>query len=269
MQVPCGQCIGCRLERSRQWAVRCQHEAALWEDNCFITLTYRPEDLPEDLSVNVRHFQLFMKRLRRSVDHKIRFFHCGEYGEKNGRPHYHAILFNHDFEDKKLWKVVNGNRLYTSESLERHWRLGFCSVGAASFQSSAYVARYLMKKIVGAASARHYEWVDPETGQIHQRSPEYVTMSRRPGIGSAWIERFGPSDVWPGDFVVVDGRKMRPPKAYFRKLESDNPHRHGEIQRQRQEINRLHRDNQTPERLAVREKVQAARLSQLKRGEVD
>ena len=105
IEVPCGQCIGCRLERSRQWAVRCVHEASLYKNNCFVTLTYSDDKLPSDGSLHFDHFQKFMKRLRRFYDDsRIRFFHCGEYGEQYSRPHYHCCLFNFDFVDKKFWK---------------------------------------------------------------------------------------------------------------------------------------------------------------------
>ena len=67
VEFACGQCIGCRIERSRQWAIRCVHEAQLYEANCFITLTYAPEHLPKNGSLVLEHFQKFMKRLRKRV----------------------------------------------------------------------------------------------------------------------------------------------------------------------------------------------------------
>lgn len=252
-----------------------------------MTLTYDNENLPEDWSLNLRHYQLFMKRLRKAYGPGIRFFHCGEYGEvcekcrlsrmfckcgdfvsMPGRPHYHAILFNHDFEDKQLWKEVNGNPLFTSLRLSDLWQQGYCSVGAATFQSAAYVARYVLKKISGGASKEHYLWCHPETGQLFNRQPEYVTMSRRPGIGSGWLRKFK-SDVFPSDFVVVRGRKMRPPRAYDRLLEIDDPDLLEQIKRRRRTENRAHRDNQTTERLGVREQVQKARLTRLPRKGVE
>ena len=117
IKIPCGQCIGCRLKRSASWAIRCVHEASLHEKNCFITLTFNNEWLPKDGSLDVRDFQLFMKRLRKKYGEGIRFFHCGEYGEKFRRPHYHACLFNFDFPDREIWSVRRGFELYTSESL--------------------------------------------------------------------------------------------------------------------------------------------------------
>ncbi len=151
VNIPCGQCIGCRLDKSKQWAIRCVHEASLYDNNSFITLTYNTEHLPEDRSLEVRVFQLFMKRLRKRFGTKIRFYACGEYGDQNGRPHYHACLFNHDFQDKKLWKRGKDPSLdlYRSADLEKLWPYGYSSIGEVTFQSAAYVARYIMKKITG------------------------------------------------------------------------------------------------------------------------
>ena len=133
LSLPCGKCMGCRLERSRQWAMRCMHEAQMHEDNCFITLTYRPDDLPKDGSLNKKHFQDFMKRFRhRYSDTKIRYYMCGEYGEDFGRPHYHACIFGFDFPDKVHWKTFNGCKLFTSEILEDLWSFGFCTVDRKS-----------------------------------------------------------------------------------------------------------------------------------------
>lgn len=213
LKVPCGQCIGCRLERSRQWAIRCVHEASLYDRNCFVTLTFDNAHLPEDGSLSVRTFQLFMKRLRKAYpDERIRFFHCGEYGETLGRPHYHACLFNFDFPDKYLFSVKNGNRLYRSDSLERIWGLGFAMIGDVTFESAAYVARYVMKKVSGVEAPGHYGG----------KRPEYTTMSRRPGIGKDWLDKYL-SDVYPLDRVVVRGREMRPPKFYDSRFEVISP----------------------------------------------
>jgi hypothetical protein len=196
VKLPCGRCIGCRLEKSRQWAVRMMHEASLYEENCFITLTY--EKMPPNDSLNKKHFQDFMKRLRKAYGGRtIRYFHCGEYGENFGRPHYHAILFNLDFNDKKYWSIVNGNKYYTSEKLNKIWGKGYCIIGSVSFDSAAYVARYVTKKITGEAAFEHYTDFDRETGEItRERDPEYATMSRRPGIGSVWLDKFK-TDVYP------------------------------------------------------------------------
>lgn len=203
VKVPCGQCVGCRLDRSRQWAIRCIHEASLHSQNCFITLTYDDSHLTTS-SLVPRDFVLFMKRLRKMYGNGIRFFHCGEYGSLNQRPHHHAILFNFDFPDRELWSVKRGFRLDRSASLEDLWPYGFSTIGSVTFESAAYVARYIMKKVTGDLAVEHYQG----------RVPEYVTMSRRPGIAYDWIRKFR-DDVYPNDYVVIRGGiKSRPPRYY-------------------------------------------------------
>ncbi len=264
VKVPCGQCTGCRLERSRQWAIRCTHEASLHENNCFITLTYDDEHLPYNGSLDVTHFQKFMKRLRKKYAPKtIRFYHCGEYGSQFGRPHYHACLFGHDFEDKYLWKESNGVPLYRSSQLENLWTFGHSSVGTVTFESAAYVARYIMKKVTGDDAQDHYQHLD-ENGEFHDRLPEYTTMSRRPGIGKDWFEKFS-KDVYPEDFIVLNNKKMRPPKYYDGLYEVKEPNEYQSIKRRRKLATSEHSENNTPERLRVREKVQEAKLKTLKR----
>lgn len=275
LDLPCGQCIGCRLERSRQWAMRCYHEASMYEENCFITLTYNDEHLPENKSLDVAHFQKFMKRLRKRFGAGIRFFHCGEYGEKYFRPHYHACLFNFDFPDKKLWKVNNNHRLYISESLSELWPFGFSTIGDVTFESAAYVARYIMKKVTGDAADSHYERVCLETGEVFNLKPEYTTMSRRPGIGKPWFDKYH-KDVYPSDFVVINNKKLKPPK-YYDTLEErysdalkslgnvSYEHTFDSIKDSRKMKATKFVDNNTPERLNVRESVQLARLKKLPR----
>lgn len=263
LQVPCGQCIGCRLDRSRQWAVRCIHEAQTHSHNSFVTLTYAPIHLPSDLSLHLRDFQLFMKRLRKRCG-SVRFFHCGEYGENFGRPHYHALLFGFRPADLKLFTIRNGMRLYTSELLSEIWGFGFVSVGDVTFESAAYVARYVLKKVTGDAADDHYIAINIETGQIVTRRPEYVTMSRRPGIGSNWFNRYS-SDVFPADHVIVAGRELKVPRYYDNLLKSSNPIDFEDIHFERYKKAQLALDNNTKERLATRHEVQLARLRKLPR----
>lgn len=143
LELPCGQCVGCRLERSRQWAMRCLHESSLYERNCFLTLTYSDEFLPFRGQLRYRDFQGFMKRLRKFASTPLRFFMCGEYGTLNMRPHYHALIFGFDFDDKVPFRLLDsGCRIYNSSRLEKLWYFGASSVGAVTFESAAYTARY-------------------------------------------------------------------------------------------------------------------------------
>jgi len=263
--LPCGQCVGCRLERSRQWAIRCVHEAQMHDDNSFITLTFNDQHLPDDHSLDIVVFQKFMKRLRKRLSPKlIRFYACGEYGETYGRPHYHACIFGYSFPDKKYWKTSNGHMLYRSALLEATWTYGYSSIGQVSFDSAAYVARYILKKINGANAAAHYEYTNPETGEITNLKPEYTNMSRRPGIGSKWLDKYL-SDIYPSDFVVINNKQMRPPKFYDAKFELFSPKEHALMKSKRKRDAKKHEDDNTLERLAVKESVQKSKLKHLPR----
>jgi hypothetical protein len=265
-QIPCGQCIGCRLEKSRQWAMRCMHEAQMHENNCFITLTYDETHLPTDQSLHHRDFQLFIKRLRkRYPTSKIRYYMAGEYGENFGRPHYHACIFGFDFHDKKLWKrTPSGSLIYRSKDLETLWPFGYSSIGDVNFESAAYVARYIMKKQTGKDSEKHYQYTQLSTGEIIQMQPEYNKMSLKPGIGAEWYKKYR-SDVYPHDYVVVRGKKVRPPKYYDKKYKTDYPYEYDNLIYTRETRAKLNIADNTPERLAVKEQVTKARLQKLKR----
>ncbi len=176
MEVACGQCLGCRLDWSRMWAMRIAHEASLHEyvgGNCFVTLTYDDASVPVDWSLDRRHFVNFMKRLRKAFEpERIRYFMCGEYGSvckhglsldvvvcplcNVGRPHYHACLFNCSFSDLVSYGSRDGELRYTSGFLESVWSHGFVDVGELNFASAAYVSRYCLKKVTGVAAVQHY-----------------------------------------------------------------------------------------------------------------
>lgn len=223
-EVPCGQCIGCRLERARQWAVRCVHEAQMHDENCFITLTYNNDNLPEDKSVHKRHLQLFFKRLRRKIGKELRYYACGEYGDRLGRPHYHACIFGVDFHDKthlrgsnyrwhrNHFKKGHVHDLYRSTLLEDRWPYGYSTVGELTFESAGYVARYCTKKITGEKSKDHYG----------DKNPEFALMSSRPGIGYSWYQKYK-TDVYPKDFFTINGVKNKPPRYYDDLLARDDP----------------------------------------------
>lgn len=253
LKIPCGQCIGCRLERSRQWAIRCVHEASLWPHNCFVTLTYNNDNLPAGGTLVKRDVQLFLKRLRKHFGgQKIRFYMCGEYGDQLQRPHYHLILFNLNFVDKKLYKVNHGYPLYTSETLSRLWPFGYHTIGDVTFETCAYTARYILKKVNGDMASEHY----------HGRLAEYTCMSRKPGIAHDWYETWK-DDVYPHDYVIIRGGiKCRPPRYYDHLFELDNE----EVFKRVKWI-RKYKASKSPdnsyERLQVRKTVQISKLRKL------
>lgn len=262
--LPCGQCIGCRLERSRQWATRCMHEASLHVENCSLTLTYDDAHLVETRSgptLVPRHTQLFMKRLRRWLvkergrDARVSFFLCGEYGGMFGRPHYHVLLFGVWFGDSVAFKKSRaGFQLYRSNALESLWPFGNSDVGSLTFESAAYAARYVVEKINGDAAPAHYG----------ERVPEFVRMSLRPAIGKRWFERFS-DDVYPDDTVIVRGREARPPVYYDKLCAESSSSVLEEAKKARAAKGVKSIRNRTPSRLAVREQVQRARLSLYKK----
>lgn len=271
VKLPCQQCHGCRLEKSRQWATRCLHESTLHNENSFITLTYDDEHLPWDHSLNIEHFQKFMRRLRKAIaPKKIRFYHSGEYGKATpdndfiARPHYHALIFGHNFSDRTLWTEREGICLYTSADLDDLWNMGITSVGDVTFESAAYVARYIMKKINGAKADDHYTRTDHATGEIIKLQPEYSTMSRRSGIGANWFNSFK-SDAYPSDKISVRGSIQKPPKYYDYLYNLDSPYDMERIKQERKKSMRKHLKDNTPDRLAVREQVKLAQTSTLNR----
>lgn len=268
LTIPCQRCIGCRLERARQWAMRCVHEAQMHEWSEFVTLTYDDEHIPVDHSLRYSDFQAFMKRLRArySERQRIRFYMCGEYGDLLGRPHYHACLFGVRFDDRVLFKRSNsGEAVYTSGILSSLWSHGHCATGDVTFESAAYIARYVLKKQFGdvANETSHYRFVD-DYGEVHYREAEFNRMSLKPGIGAKWFEKFK-SDVFPSDEVVINGRAMKPPRYYDKLLARDDPESAEFLPHERLlEISgRL--DDATPARLRVREEVTRAKLLRKRR----
>jgi hypothetical protein len=206
-----------------------------------------------------------MKRLRKRYGPNIRYFHCGEYGEKNARPHYHACLFNFDFPDKILWKRTDVSGLYTSASLGRLWPYGFSTIGDVTFESAAYVARYITKKITGRNAVNHYNDFDPVTGEIYaDRIPEYTTMSLKPGIGAGWIQKFQ-NDVYPKDEIIMREKKLKPPKYYDKIFDQYDPLQFKKIKAKRIELAKQNTEHNTPERLAVRERIKEKAAKLLKR----
>lgn len=243
LNVPCGQCIGCRLEYSRQWAVRCVHESKLHDHNSFVTLSYSPENLPENGSLEKDVIPTFMKRLRAHITYdrvknglsitpiknadgtkscpwSPRYFYCGEYGDQLSRPHYHICLFNYDPPDKRYLKCVDGNNLYTSQILDDLWdNKGHVWVGSLTFDSAAYVARYVTKKI-------NISQASPDSYLTHygNKLPEFARMSRKPAIGLNFIKKFH-KEIYDHDEVILRGKKMKPSRYYDKFMEKYFPER--------------------------------------------
>lgn len=208
--LPCGQCIGCRLRRSREWAIRCMHEKASHKNAEFLTLTYNEDNLPSDYSLSVDHFQRFLKRLRKNYG-RFKYYYCGEYGPRTGRPHYHALIYGLTFPDKVYHKSNDrGEPLYTSARLDKTWSYGHCVLGDVTFESAAYVASYVVDKITGPRAAEHYVYVDPD-GRIHARLPEYSDMSN--GIGKAFFAA-NQEHLYYHDNTVINGAPVPLPRYY-------------------------------------------------------
>lgn len=255
IQVPCGQCIGCRLERSRVWAVRCMHEKRMHSDSAFLTLTYDNAHLPPDGSLKLRDLQLFMKRLRKERPAGLRFYACGEYGETTFRPHYHVLLLNTDFSDRKFYKNSgSGEPLYHSSELSNLWPMGHHSIGNVTFESAAYCARYILKKQTGPDSDEYYQGV----------TKPFVTMSRRPGIAMAWFEKYQ-AEAFKHDNVIVNGSPQSLNRFYDSKYEVLDPARLAVIKQARRLRAKSHKEDSTKQRLFVRERFEMLKNERFKR----
>lgn len=266
LSLPCGQCIGCRLDRSVDWAVRIMCESQMHEYSSFVTLTYADENVPYGGDLHYRHYQLFMKRLIKKVG-PVRFFMCGEYGDMLHRPHYHACLFGVFFADRREWRTSSaGFQLYRSELLESVWPHGHCEIGDLSFESAAYVARYCTKKITGKMADAHYERLVPDTGEIINLTPEFANMSRggrakTGGIGDSWLKKYR-SDIFPRGAVVMDGREVPLPRFFVEKLtvEQQESLSMAAYLRRMKSWHVSNSKEESPERLRVREIVARAGL---------
>jgi len=284
LEVACGQCLGCRLDHASMWAARIVHEASLHSDlggNCFITLTYRdPHEcndsqfksghyIPADYSLRPSDVTNFIRRLRKTLPQRIKYFYCGEYGDENQRPHYHLCLFNHQFTDQTLWKDDEGSYTYTSPTLEKLWPYGFSSVQQLEYGNAAYCARYSLKKINGKRAREHYLRCD-EHGEAYWLLPEYIRMStgntkgKHLGIGAGFYEKYV-TDIFPSDEIPVPGKGIikKVPRYYQNILESTDPHTLAMVKELRQQFIKAHAADFTPERL--KQKYHCAEARQTKR----
>jgi len=215
-EIPCGICILCQQEKCRQAAVRITHEAQLWEENSFLTLTYTDAQLPNYNSLNYEHLKKFWKRLRKAVG-KLRYYAVGEYGDESLRPHYHACVFGHAFTENRKIVQYTPHLLWDSPFLEKVWGHGMVRVGTLDYATARYTASYVQKKL---AKKQQYVRVDEETGELIPLEQPRAFMSRN--LARGWWERYG-SHVRDHDVVVINGKKQKPPKAYDRWLAEYEP----------------------------------------------
>lgn len=227
LTLPCGNCLDCRLKSSRDWAIRIMHECKSHDKSIFITLTYDPEHLPVNASLDKEAFPRFIRSLRKRTKQKIRYFQCGEYGEQFARPHIHAILFGYDFPDKKKKPLRSDseNQFYTSSFLEEVWGKGRCDISDVTFDSAAYVSGYITKKVNGDMAPIHYSDIDYETGEIlFTRIPESATMSLKPAIGYEFYKKYKHTPaLFAHDRVIMKGREFPIPKYYDQLYMKEHP----------------------------------------------
>lgn len=296
LEISCGKCTGCRLKRSREWATRCMHEKLLHKHNCSITLTYDDKKTDPGYSLVHRDFQLFIKRLRKALgkevkgnDHHentnaflhgrhgalphtpgdIKYYMCGEYGGLTSRPHFHACIFGVDFADKLYHKKTPaGQKIYVSKTLDALWGNGFGAIGEVTFESAAYIARYIMQKYDWGE--KYDEIIDPETGEIMKRIKQYNQMSRGNrlkkdnAIGAAWLNQFQ-NDAYPHGKVVLRNHKVPTPRYYDKKFKKIDKLAYEQLQYMRYLEQIAQQEHHTLERLAVQEYVKEHQLKSLQR----
>lgn len=223
IQLPCRKCMGCRISKSRDWALRICHESKMHDSNCVITITYDDDNLPLNCSLEPDHVRLFIKRLRKKFNPLLfRYFACAEYGTLTKRPHYHICLFGLDFNDKVLF-IDNDSpdkKIYTSEILTKAWGLGHATVGILNFSSSSYCAKYVLKQHRTDIHDNKYHRINQQTGEILQVKKEFSRMSLKPGIGYTFYKKYT-RDLYAYDHVIYDGH-IFPVPDYYDKLHKDN-----------------------------------------------
>jgi hypothetical protein len=248
-----------------------EHIETVWDWKSAKTGEKRVKEKLNEHSISRVSLQKFFKRLRKTTGADIRYFACGEYGDETKRPHYHAIIYGYDFPDKQLHtKTKGGDLLYKSPTLEKIWGFGFCLIGDVSFQSAAYVARYVMKKRkgepdnvdprTGKTNAEHY-MVQDETGEVFTIKPEFCLMSRRPGLGNGWFEQYK-SDT-NKDYITLNGNKMGLPKYYDQLLKELDEEQFAK--RKAKRLKSINAEDNTPLRLEAKRIVTEAKTQQLVR----
>lgn len=200
--LPCGKCDECISRRAIEWATRAKHEISLHNENCFITLTYDNESRPTKILKS--DFQKFLKRLRKKYNRDIRYMVSYEYGTKNNNFHMHAILFNFNFPNQKLFKYNNQNPLFTSQDLEDLWDHGYHSIGEANEKTAYYIASYALK-------GNDKEVIDPVTGEIDQFT-DCMDVSKRPAIGLRYFVKNAEQIISSGNVPRYYEKKLSEPE---------------------------------------------------------
>lgn len=195
ISVPCGKCIPCLIAKRQEWTFRLEQEFKYSHGALFVTLTYDYKHYPSKGSLDKRHVQLFLKRLRkRDGTNKIRYYCVGEYGSRGGRPHYHLLLFGCSESTVRLsWQDSKG------------CPIGIVHCGTVTPASIAYCTKYVIQK--------DYE-VDPE------KEKPFAIMSRRYGLGGHYLtdEMVKWHRENAANYAVRDGVKVRLSRFYRSKI---------------------------------------------------
>lgn len=261
------------MDKSMSWALRCRHEADSWAHNAFLTLTYDDEHLPWHGSLDKDLPRLFVRYLRRHLDgvecapgspkRPIRYFGCGEYGERRNRAHYHLLLFNVRFDDTSVY----GRDTYTSRLVSQLWPYGSHILGTVTPASASYVAGYALKKVSKWEAAWKYRLID-ENGEFFDKQREFAMMSLKPPIGWYWYAKYK-NDLRLGH-CVVDGRQVAIPRLYRDKLRVDAPGVYAEMELKRHEkMAEYDPSDRSAERMIARREVALARMAHYKRDHLE
>lgn len=290
--IPCGNCIGCRLEYSREWANRGYLETKSWKQNWFVTITYDDENMttleetkdqneitywnngtwngtlvPKELTQFIKNVRQIMKR--KYNEDNIRFMACGEYGEEGQRPHYHIIFFNLNLPTDTFFepKIINKETYFRNKIIEQAWTKGISNISEATWNNIAYTARYITKKVNGKTSSEHYA----SKGQ----TKEFLRVSRAPGIGRYYYDE-KKEEIYKNDEIIIVNKEgaisTKPPKYFDKLYEKDNPEHWKEIKAKRIRMAKMNAklEDQTHSltrlnHLAIKERTKASKVQTLKR----
>lgn len=238
LTLPCGLCFGCRCDNARSWSLRMMHETRYHAHNYFITLTYAPEHMPLNGMLNYSHLTKFFKRARHSFQtaaKPFKYFACGEYGDKTLRPHFHFAGFDFVLDDLRFFKKTpNGGAYFLSEALRDCWRYGHVIVAPLEWDSAAYIARYVTKKMHGKGIR---DWVDPDTGECFPFPVEKPFMSK--GLGLPFYNQHK-DEIWDLDGCLYKQQYLiKPPRYYFKELVKEDPWKAMAIQSAREKSHEL------------------------------